>query len=90
MGAKERRDVALTTTDASNGNGTNTVMTLTEIATMLAIPVSTLRTRRSEGIGPPGHAIGRHVRYLRVEVLRWVAAQPDRVEQPDGVDEEDY
>ena len=45
------------------------------VASLLKLPVRTLYAWRTRGEGPRGFRAGRHVRYRRSEVLRWVAAQ---------------
>ena len=54
------------------------LMTITELSTMLGIPVDTLYGWRHRGLGPIGYRIGRHVRYRRATVEEWLAQQADR------------
>ena len=53
------------------------LMTLAELAEMLGIPVNTLYGWRCRGEGPPGHRIGRHIRYRRAAVEEWLETQTD-------------
>ena len=53
------------------------LMTLTDLAEFLEIPVATLYGWRHRGEGPQGYRIGRHVRYRRVEVVAWLHSQAD-------------
>ena len=50
--------------------------TIDEVAAYLGIPKQTIYRWRAAGTGPPSHRIGRHVRYRRDEVERWVRRQP--------------
>jgi excisionase family DNA binding protein len=53
------------------------LMTLTEVADLLGIPVATLYGWRYRGDGPRGYRIGRHVRYRRAAVEAWIETQAD-------------
>jgi excisionase family DNA binding protein len=48
------------------------LLTIAEAAIYLRVPVETLRKWRSAGTGPPVAKVGRHLRYRRVEVDRWL------------------
>ncbi len=52
-------------------------MTLAELAELLCVPVGTLYQWRHRGEGPPGHRIGRHIRYRRSVVDAWIDAQAE-------------
>lgn len=41
------------------------------------VPVATLYGWRHRGEGPPGYRVGRHVRYRRAEVEKWLTTQAD-------------
>jgi excisionase family DNA binding protein len=47
------------------------VLTATEAAAYLQVPVETLRRWRSIGSGPRHAKVGRHVRYRRAALDRW-------------------
>jgi excisionase family DNA binding protein len=49
------------------------LLTLAEVAAELRVPVETLRKWRAQGTGPRAAKIGRHLRYRRAEVDRWLA-----------------
>jgi excisionase family DNA binding protein len=51
------------------------LMTMQEVADHLQVPLWTVRKWRAAGRGPAGFRVGRHVRYTREEVDRWVAEQ---------------
>jgi excisionase family DNA binding protein len=48
------------------------VLTATEAAAYLQVPVETLRRWRSVGIGPRYARVGRHVRYRQAALDRWL------------------
>ena len=43
-----------------------------DLAAYLGIPLGTVYSWRWRGGGPPGFKIGRHVRYRRADVERWL------------------
>jgi hypothetical protein len=49
--------------------------TPTDISKLLKVPVPTLYGWRYKGSGPPAIRIGRHLRYHRPDVLRWLEMQ---------------
>jgi excisionase family DNA binding protein len=53
------------------------MFTLAELARLLRVPEATLRYWRNQHIGPPSFKIGRHVRYSRTDVERWLREQRD-------------
>ena len=59
-------------------NTAERLMTVTELAEMLSVPVTTLYGWRSRGEGPPGYRIGRHVRYRREAIETWLASRADQ------------
>jgi excisionase family DNA binding protein len=48
-----------------------------ELASLLGIPLATIYRWRSRGDGPCGIRVGRHVRYRRDDVERWLDEQRD-------------
>lgn len=52
-------------------------LSLEQIAEELGIPLRTLYNRRSQGDGPHGYRIGRHVRVKRADLDAWVESQSD-------------
>lgn len=44
----------------------------TELAEYLKIPVKTIYNWRSEGTGPRGIRVGRHVRFRRTDIEAWL------------------
>jgi excisionase family DNA binding protein len=53
------------------------LLTISEVAEMLGVPVATLYGWRYRGEGPSGYRIGRHVRYRRAKVEAWLERQVD-------------
>lgn len=51
------------------------LLTINELAEYLRVPVDTLRKWRVQGKGPRGARVGKHVRYRRAEVERWLTQQ---------------
>lgn len=43
-----------------------------ELANFLGLPVQTIYQWRKRQYGPPGRKMGRHIRYSRSEVERWI------------------
>jgi excisionase family DNA binding protein len=59
-------------------NELDRLMTITDLAEMLGVPVDTLYWWRHRGEGPAGYGIGRHVRYRRAAVEAWLDTQADK------------
>jgi DNA-binding transcriptional MerR regulator len=53
------------------------LLTITEAAELLRIPVATLRWYRHLGIGPRSFKLGRHVMYREADLFSWVDAQAE-------------
>lgn len=49
----------------------------TQLADLLAVPVATVYRWRSAGSGPRGHRIGKHVRFRMADVEAWLDACAD-------------
>jgi excisionase family DNA binding protein len=43
-----------------------------ELADFLSVPVQTIYQWRKRRYGPPGRKMGKHIRYRRSEVERWI------------------
>jgi predicted DNA-binding transcriptional regulator AlpA len=48
------------------------LLSLSEVAGLIRVPVATLRYWRHLGTGPHSFKVGRSVRYWRTDVLRWL------------------
>jgi excisionase family DNA binding protein len=48
------------------------LLTITEVAAYLGVPVKTLYAWRYRRLGPPALRVGRHVRYRRSDLEGWV------------------
>jgi len=55
------------------------LITPSELAEYLGVPVATLYVWRHRQLGPPAFRAGRYLRYRTSDVERWIA---DRVETP--------
>ena len=49
-----------------------------EVADWLGVPLGTVYRWRTNGDGPPGLRVGKHLRYRVKDVERWLDAQVDR------------
>lgn len=52
--------------------GEDRLLTVEDVAEFLGVPVATLYAWRCRGLGPRGLKVGRHLRYRRAEVDRWL------------------
>ncbi|QUH05409.1 helix-turn-helix domain-containing protein [Saccharopolyspora erythraea] len=50
-----------------------------DVAAYLGVPVGTVYQWRSRGGGPPGHRVGKYVRYKPADVEEWFESQPEAV-----------
>lgn len=50
---------------------------IAELAEEIAVPIRTIYNWRSKGYGPRGATFGKHVRFRRADVERWIEAQYD-------------
>ena len=58
------------------------MLTITETAEFLRVPVGTLRYWRHTGDGPLSFRVGRHVRYWRTDLVLWLTEQANRQRGP--------
>jgi excisionase family DNA binding protein len=59
-------------------NDLGVLLTPQQVADLLQIPVSTLKTTwRSNRSGPVAHRVGNHLRYRREDVERWLEERRD-------------
>lgn len=63
-----------------NGSGLPPVLTTSQLAAFLGVPLQTIYDLRHAGRGPRGLRVGRQLRYRRTEVEQWL----DRLEADDG------
>lgn len=59
------------------------LMSVTELAAFVGVPVATVYAWRSSGRGPRGIRIGRHVRFALSDVNSWIERQRDPVRPRD-------
>ena len=69
-GSRESAERAIT--DAGAMDGENRLLSVTELADYLAVPVATLYAWRYRGEGPPAMRVGRYLRYRWSDVQRWL------------------
>jgi excisionase family DNA binding protein len=55
--------------------GPRQLLTPDELSVWLQVPKQTLYKWRTCGDGPRGYRVGKHVRYDRLDVEHWLAAQ---------------
>lgn len=51
----------------------------TDLAAYLGVPLQTVYAWRCRGGGPPGYRIGKHVRFRQAEVDEWLVSRADDV-----------
>jgi excisionase family DNA binding protein len=56
-------------------SGWERLLTVEDVAELLAVPVRTLYTWRYRGEGPPALKLGGHLRYEPAALRRWLAGQ---------------
>lgn len=54
-------------------------LTPRQLAAWLGVPVQTVYTWRHRRVGPRGHRVGKHVRFRRSDVERWLEERADEV-----------
>jgi len=62
---------------AGSGWTSPPLLSTSELATFLGVPVATIYAWRQKGYGPKGIRIGRHVRYRKEDVDTWLRRQED-------------
>ncbi len=53
------------------------LLTISETAAYLKVPVETLRKWRAQSRGPKAVKLGRHLRYRQEDIDQWVKEQAD-------------
>ena len=56
---------------------TQTLMSPADLATYLGVPLETVYRWRTRGGGPRGLKVGKHVRYRKADIKRWLDARAD-------------
>ena len=54
------------------------MLSSTDLAEYLGLPVATIYDWRTNGLGPVGHRFGKHIKYAVSDVRGWVEAQRDQ------------
>lgn len=60
----EKSDLGMTATEK--------LWSTQELADFLGLPIQTIYQWRKRNYGPPGRKMGKHIRYRRSEVERWI------------------
>ena len=60
------------TADLGTPHARDDLLSITEVADLVRVPVATLRYWRHLGTGPRSFKVGRSVRYWRTDVLHWL------------------
>ena len=72
---------------ASNATfGLEKLMDITELATYLGVPISTVYDWRVRGKGPVAYRFGKHLKFAVSDVQAWVAEQRESSKDPSGFD----
>jgi excisionase family DNA binding protein len=64
--------------DEAMDTSNDELLTPQELAALLRLPLGTIRKQRAEGTGPPGFRIGKHVRWRRGDVMKWLEQQREK------------
>jgi len=56
-------------------NDDDEILTPTEVAEWLRVPLATLYAWRHKKTGPPAAAVGRHIRFRRRDVEEWLRSR---------------
>jgi predicted DNA-binding transcriptional regulator AlpA len=67
-----RMNTTKQTTSPDAPHADDELLTMQEVASVVRVPVATLRYWRHLGTGPRSFRIGRSVRYWRTEVFHWL------------------
>jgi excisionase family DNA binding protein len=51
---------------------TDALLSIDDLATLIQVPVKTVYNWRTEGKGPKGIKLGKHVRFRRADVEAWL------------------
>ena len=65
----------MSTNEDNRHDDIDDLLTLREVAELLRVPEGSLRYWRHQHIGPDSYKVGRHIRYPRSEVQRWLRSQ---------------
>ena len=58
--------------------GNTPLLSTSEVAAFLGVPIATLYSWRNKRYGPPGIRVGRYVKYRKADVDNWLRDQEDR------------
>jgi len=60
--------------------GLEPLLSVAELAEYLGIPIATIYDWRSNGVGPVGYRLGKHVKFAVSDVRAWLENQRDKTE----------
>jgi excisionase family DNA binding protein len=58
--------------------GLDPLLSVGDLAEYLGVPITTVYDWRSNGLGPVGYRIGKHIKFAVPDVREWLAAQRDQ------------
>jgi excisionase family DNA binding protein len=64
-------------TETNPLSGLDPLVTITELAEYLGVPIKTIYEWRQSGRGPVGIRIGRHLKFRLTDIQAWVDGQRD-------------
>lgn len=63
--------------DRTTGGAREPLLSVTDLASFLGVPVGTIYAWRKTGRGPRALRVGRHLRFSQSDVDTWLAEQAD-------------
>jgi len=66
------------TQDVSSASPLPELLSVTELAEYLGVPVSTIHYWRGKEQGPPGFKVGKQLRFRAADVVRWLEERAGR------------
>jgi excisionase family DNA binding protein len=63
------------TDDRASRLGLEPMLDVSELASYLGVPISTVYDWRTRGLGPVAHRFGKHLKFALSDVQSWVALQ---------------
>ena len=73
-------------TASTDAWGLEPLMDITELATYLGIPISTVYDWRVRGKGPTAYRFGKHLKFAISDVRAWIAEQREPTSPPRRAD----
>ncbi len=54
------------------------LLSTSEVAAFLGVPVATIYAWRQKGYGPPGIKVGKHIKFRKADLEEWLCRQEGR------------